>query len=101
MIAESGLANLIYLSFDIYKIEGATGKLIDFIRASNVISGGKAVMLKALNSSFKDKEDAFQYFTAQHHEADYFITRNMKDYKPYVEFLPVMLPIDFIDSIDN
>ena len=61
---------------------------------------GKSVS-QMFKEKFKDKEDAFQYFTAQHHEADYFITRNMKDYKPYVEFLPVMLPIDFIDSIDN
>ena len=101
MIAESGLANLIYLSFDIYKIEDACGKLVDFIRASSVISGGKAVMLKALNSSLKDKEDAFQYYTAQHHEADYFITRNIKDYKPFIDFLPVMTSLEFMDSIKN
>ena len=101
MISESSLANLIYLSFDIYKIEHAAEKLVDFIRASNVVSGGKSVMLYALRSSFKDKEDALQYFTAQHHEADYFITRNVKDYKAHVEFLPVMLPKEFMNSIDE
>ena len=101
MISESSLANLIYLSFDIYKIDHAGEKLVDFIRASNVVSGGKPVMLYALRSSFKDKEDALQYYTAQHHEADYFITRNIKDYKLNVEFLQVMTPNGFMDSINN
>lgn len=101
LIAESALANLIYLLFDIYKINDATGKLTDFIRASGIIGGGKTVMLTAVNSSFKDKEDALQYFTAQYHGADYFITRNIKDFKPYVEFLPVMTPKEFMNSINN
>ena len=101
LIAESGLANLIYLSFDIYKIDHAVVKLVDFIRASNVISGGKPVMLQALTSPFKDKEDALQYYTAQHHEADYFITRKVNDYKPNVEFLLVMTPKEFMDSINK
>jgi len=89
------------LSFDIYKIDSGEEILIDFIRASTVISGGKPVMLKALKSSFKNKEDALQYYIAQHHQADYFITRNIKDYKPHAEFLPVMTPSEFINSIEN
>ena len=55
MISESRLANLIYLSFNIYKIDHAAEKLVDFIRASDVVSGGKPVMLHALKSLFKDK----------------------------------------------
>lgn len=101
MITESSLANLIYLSFDIYKIDGADKKLIDFVRASNVISGGKSAILNALRSSFNDKEDALQYFTAQLHEADYFITRNIRDYKPHTEFLSVMTPEEFMNSIGH
>lgn len=101
LIAESGLANLIYLMFDIHKIDHATDKLVDFVRASSIISGGKPVVLEALKSPFKDKEDALQYFTAQYREADYFITRNIKDYKPFVEFLDVMTPKEFMTSIDD
>ncbi|MDZ7719869.1 MAG: PIN domain-containing protein [Balneolaceae bacterium] len=101
MMAESGLANLIYLMFDIHKIDDAKEKLIDFTRATQIIYGGKSVMLKALKSSFKDKEDALQYFTAQYRETDYFITRNIKDYKPHVEFLEVMTPKEFLDLIDD
>ncbi|MGM0745365.1 type II toxin-antitoxin system VapC family toxin [Rhodohalobacter sp.] len=101
MISESSLANLIYLSFDIYKIENASEKLTDFIKATKVVNGGKLVMLQALKSLFKDKEDALQYYTAQQHEADYFITRNIKDYKTFIEFVPVMTPKEFMGSIDN
>jgi len=101
MISESSLANLIYLSFDIYKIDHVAEKLVDFIRASNVVSGGKPVMLYALRSSFKYKKDALQYYTAQHHEADYFITRNINDYKNHIEFLTVLSPKGFMDSINS
>jgi predicted nucleic acid-binding protein len=58
-------------------------------------------MLHALTSSFKDKEDALQYFTAQQNEADYFITRNVRDYKSHAEFLSVMTPKEFMNSISN
>ncbi|HKL16468.1 MAG TPA: PIN domain-containing protein [Balneolaceae bacterium] len=101
VIAESGLANLIYLLFDIYKIDDAQAKLIDFIRACDIANGGKSVILQAIHSPFKDKEDALQYFTGQHCGADYFITRNIKDYKPYAEFLEVLTPKEFMTLIDN
>src|SRR5690606_6553374 len=56
LIAESSLANLIYLSFDIYKLTDAASRLLDFIAACNIINGGKPVMMEALASKFKDKE---------------------------------------------
>lgn len=100
LIAESSLANLIYLSFDIYKIEDAASKLLDLIISCNIINGGKSVMMRAINSEFKDKEDALQYYTALNYNADYFITRNIKDFKPYAKILPVMTPKEFISSIN-
>ncbi len=85
LIAESSLANLIYLSFDIYKLEGAEKgaekRLLNFISVCDIISGGKSVMTEAISSRFKDKEDTLQYYTALNHGADYFITRNISDYK--------------------
>ena len=99
LIAESSLANLIYLSFDIYKLENAEKRLLDFISACYVISGGKEIMIKAVSSTFKVKEDALQYYTALNHGADYFITRNTTDYKEASERLPVMTPNDFMESV--
>lgn len=101
LIAESSLANLIYLSFDIYKIEDAASKLLDLIISCNVITGGKSVMMRAITSEFKNKEDALQYYTALNYNADYFITRNIKDFKPYEKILPVMTPAEFISSINS
>lgn len=99
LIAESSLANLIYLSFDIYKLKNAEQRLHDFISACEIISGGKEIMIKPVSSTFKDKEDALQYYTALDHGADYFITRNVSDYKHMSDRLPVMRPKEFIDSI--
>ncbi|HLR91307.1 MAG TPA: PIN domain-containing protein [Balneolaceae bacterium] len=98
-IAESSLANLVYLSFDIYKLNDAEKRLLDFISACTIISGGKAVITKAISSPFRDKEDALQYYTTLKNEADYFITRNIRDYKKASKRLPVMTPIEFMGSL--
>jgi len=98
LIAESSLANLIYLSFDIYKLENAEEKLLDFISACNIISGGKSVTTEAISSQFKDKEDALQYYTALSHGADYFITRNISGYKHKSKRLPVLTPEEFMSQ---
>jgi len=101
LLAESSLANLIYLSFDIYKLVNAKEKLMDLISASDIISGDKQVMLQAISSPFKDKEDALQYYTALNHGADYFITRNISDYKKASKRLPVMSPAEFMQSLEK
>lgn len=76
LIAESSLANLIYLTLDIHKINQGVDLLIDFISVCEIVSGGKVIMIQAIQSNFHDKEDALQYFTALHAGSDYFITRN-------------------------
>src|SRR5690625_467978 len=99
LIAESSLASLVYLSFDIYKLKDAEKRLLDFISACTIISGGKAVLTKAISSPFRDKENALKYYTALKNEADYFITRNIRDCKKASKRLPVMTPIEFMGSI--
>lgn len=99
LLAESSLANLIYLSFDIYKLKDAQSKLLDFITACEIISGGKSIIITAVTSAFKDKEDALQYYTALDYGADYFVTRNIKDYKNQSRILPVLTPLQFIQSL--
>lgn len=94
-ISESSLANLFYLAFDIYKIKDAVQRLTDFVSVCEIEHAGRSSVLLALGSLFKDKEDALQYYTALHAKADYFITRNVKDYKHREQSLPVYLPQDF------
>lgn len=98
-ISESSLANLFYLAFDIYKIKDAKSKLIDFITVCEVIQGGKEIALSALQSAFKDKEDALQFYTALHAKVDYFITRNIRDYKNKNPALPVYSPDVFFKQV--
>jgi predicted nucleic acid-binding protein len=98
LISESCIANLIYLTLEIKKIEDGLSKLTDFISSCEVINCGKQIIIESLNSDFKDKEDAVQYFTALYHGADYFVTRNTRDYKSSKKSLPVLLPSGFLNG---
>jgi predicted nucleic acid-binding protein len=51
----------------------------------------------ALNSEFRDFEDAIQYFTAIENDQDLIITRNQQDFKE--SKIPVMTAGEFIKSI--
>ena len=101
LIAECSLANLIYLSMEIYKLPDSESRLQNFISACEIISGGKATMIKAISSPFADKEDALQYYIALDYGADYFITRNIRDYKNQSKMLSVLTPSEFIQSLSK
>src|SRR5690625_831625 len=77
-IAESSLANLVYLSFDIYKLNDAEKRLLDFISACTIISRGKAVITTAISSPFRHKEDALKYYTTLQTEANCSINSNIR-----------------------
>jgi len=51
----------------------------------------------ALNSEFKDFEDAIQYFTAIENDQDIIITRNQPDFKE--SKIPIMTAGEFIKSL--
>jgi predicted nucleic acid-binding protein len=101
IISEASLATLIYLAYDIYKIQNATANLLDFVNACELIHANKQIVDRALRSGFKDKEDALQYFSALNANAEYFVTRNIKDFRQAETSLPVLLPNEFIQSIEN
>ncbi|MEM6642477.1 MAG: PIN domain-containing protein [Bacteroidota bacterium] len=96
MISESSVSNLIYILSNTYKIDNVNELLIEWIEGCKIASTAKSVILKALRSPFKDKEDACQYFVALHNDVDYFITRNKKDYAPYASIIPVYTPHEFL-----
>jgi predicted nucleic acid-binding protein len=52
---------------------------------------------KALNSNFKDFEDAVQYFTALQSNCSIIITRNGKDFKNST--IPIMTAKEYLSSI--
>lgn len=70
------------------KVIESLKKLLGFI---NVAMINKEIVLEALNSEFKDFEDALQNFSANYNdEIKVIITRNIKDYKS--SNLSVMAP---------
>ncbi len=74
-----------------------TEKLLEFLSLLEVVSTDSFVLRQALAVHRRDLEDAYQYFTALHHQADYFITANLKDFRPIeVSTLPVVSPSDFL-----
>jgi predicted nucleic acid-binding protein len=97
-IAESSLGNLYYLVFDIYKIPLIEFTMHDFILTCEVVSAGKDVIYKSLNSGFKDKEDGLQYFTAEANKMDFLITRDKKDFKYAEGKMPILSPKEFFAS---
>lgn len=100
VISEGSLANLFYLTFDIYKLNRGQVRLLDFIQACTIVSSGKQVIREALQSAFKDKEDALQYFTAKQAGVDHFVSRNIKDYKKHQdESLMVVTPNEFTNNL--
>lgn len=102
LISESSLGNLFYLTFDIYKLKNSASRIFDFINVCELVPSGKIAVVKSLESSFKDKEDGLQYYTALYREVDYFITRNTKDYRKHKQSsLPVYSPIEFFDLINK
>lgn len=74
-------------------------KLIQLITITEVLTTDKNSIIQALNSKFKDFEDALQnYSAALSGEVDLIITRNIKDYRN--SELGVMTPDNYIKAIN-
>ena len=61
---------------------------------STISSINETVVKKALNSDFKDFEDALQYFCALQSKCDVILTRDTKDFKNFA--IPVMTADEFL-----
>ncbi|MCL1932419.1 MAG: PIN domain-containing protein [Candidatus Azobacteroides sp.] len=65
----------------------------------NVLTVSKETILQAMNSSFKDFEDALQNYSAESDKTiKVIVTRNVKDYKGST--LSVQTPDTFLKTID-
>ena len=53
----------------------------ELIHVIDILSVSKQVIIDALNSEFKDFEDAVQYFTADMNFIDIIVTRNKPDFE--------------------
>ena len=77
--------------------ESVLNKLRKFKIICEVCEVNDETISKALTSSFKDFEDAVQYFTALQSNCSIIITRNGKDFKNST--IPVMTAEEYLSSI--
>jgi len=72
-------------------------KLTQLVTITEVLSTDKDVILKALNSNFRDFEDALQNYSAElNGQIDLIITRNIKDFKN--SSLGIMTPENYLKA---
>ncbi|WP_395043802.1 type II toxin-antitoxin system VapC family toxin [Flavobacterium sp.] len=92
------LSNVYYLLSQKGKQEKVIEKLKSLISFLEILSTDKNSILTALNSDFKDFEDALQNYSAeQNGTINHIITRNTKDYKK--SKLGIITPEDFLKTI--
>ena len=77
--------------------ESVLNKLRKFKIICEVCEVNEETIDKALNSSFKDFEDAVQYFTAIQSNCSIILTRNGKDFKHST--IPIMTAEEYLSSI--
>ncbi len=91
------ISNVYYVLRQTSTHEKVIEKLIKLITITEVLTTDKDVILKALNSNFKDFEDALQNFSAElNGEIDLIITRNVKDFKK--SSLGILTPGDYLKT---
>ncbi len=92
--------NIYYLLRRNAKHEKVIEKLKLLLTILNVLKMDKSTIEKALNSDFKDFEDALQNFSAVNFgEIEAIITRNIKDYKR--SEIGVLTPESFVNLING
>jgi len=91
------LSNVYYLLRQTAKHEKVIEKLRLLITITEILVIDKNAITQALNSNFKDFEDALQNYAAETSTViDLIITRNIKDYKN--SKLGIMTPDNYIET---
>ncbi len=92
------IANIYYILSKVGKHEVIVEKLKQLLIIINIADINKVVILNALNSKFKDFEDALQNYSAiENGSIRLILTRNLKDYKK--SEIGVMTPELYLRSI--
>lgn len=92
-IAWHTLANAYYLASNGEKALEFFEDLLSFVE---VVGGDTSLALEAIRSDFPDFEDALQSVCAKKIEADFIVTRNVKDYR--LSSVKAILPVDFVEK---
>ena len=91
------ISNLYYLLKKTASHEQVITQLRLLMSITDILVIDKAIILQAMNSSFKDFEDALQNYSAESAKTiDIIVTRNVKDYKESA--LSVQTPDAFVNQ---
>lgn len=91
------ISNVYYLLKRAATHRKVVGKLKLLVQIVDILSVDKEVCLSALDSDFRDFEDALQNYTAlKSGKIDLILTRNLKDYKKST--IPVLTPEIYLKS---
>ena len=89
----SVILNVQYIADKLIGKQAAKSAIKELLSFIKVCMTDKTIITKAYNSSFTDVEDAVQYYSAAEDKSiDFFITRNIKDYKNADEHLKIITP---------
>lgn len=94
-ISSLTFANIFYLLSKELNDEKAKEILRKFKLLVKILPMDDKIIDLSLNSSFKDFEDAIQYFTAIENNLEIIITRNLKDFK--LAKIPVMTAENYLN----
>lgn len=88
------ISNVYYLLRQVSTHDRVMKKLNQLMTLADVLAIDKQIILKAMNSKFKDFEDALQNYACESYgKIDLILTRNTKDYKK--SQISVMTPEQF------
>ncbi len=98
-ISESVLATCIYF-LEKEKSKNIMPMLRNICTTLKVLTFDQSILYSPLEI-FDDLEDGLLFFLAQFHGMDFFITRNIKDFKNAPSTLPVLTPSQFIKLFND
>jgi predicted nucleic acid-binding protein len=92
------ISNVYYLLRQTSTHEKVIEKLMQLVTITEVLTTDKGVIIKALNSSFKDFEDALQNYSAElNGQIDVIVSRNIKDFSN--SSLGIMTPENYLKTL--
>jgi predicted nucleic acid-binding protein len=97
LTSPTSISNTYYLLAKYESSKMALEKIRKFKVLCSISSMDDQVIEKAINSDFKDFEDAMQYFSAISSNCDLIVTRNEKDYKNAL--IPVMNAESYLQTL--
>jgi predicted nucleic acid-binding protein len=96
LVSSLSFATASYILSERNKLSSETIKKLfnNFIVAAEITLVDSLIIRKSISSKFEDFEDAMQYYSAIHENADFIITRNKADF--IESTIPVYEPEEFI-----